>query len=87
MSKNDEEGSESPKISPIAEKLVASLTAYYYPADDFHEADETKSTRDLIEEMESVEEITASEVNFLMESYGFKLYYTGSGYEWMLKKR
>lgn len=71
---------------PIAQKLIASLLEYYSPAESLQESDETKTTSELIEEMEPMQDgISAADVNTLMETNGFKLHYTGCGYAWSLK--
>jgi hypothetical protein len=74
------------KPSPLSEELVIAFTQHFYPADDLADSDETKSTLEMIDEMESIGEILPWEVNFLMKEFNFKLHYTGSGYVWLLKK-
>ena len=81
------ENNNTPQFS-IAQKLIASLLKYYAPAETLQESDETKTTSELIEEMEPIQEgISAGDVNTLMETNGFKLIYTGQGYAWLLKIR
>ena len=71
---------------PIVERLVESLTNYYSPVCTPADADETKSTQELIEEMEQIQDsISPWEVNKLMEQNGFTMHYTGSGYVWLLR--
>ena len=82
MSENDEK-QPSPAFS---EKIFEALMAFYTPADNPSEADEMKSTQELIEEMEQVQSaISLDEINLLMETNGFNLHYNGSGYVWLLK--
>ena len=82
MNNEDEKKSEY----PIVERLVESLTSYYSPAKNPSEADESKTTQELIEEMEQIQDsIYPWEVNRLMEQKGFIMNYTGSGYVWLLK--
>lgn len=82
MKNEDEKKSEY----PIVERLVESLTSYYSPAKNPSEADESKTTQELIEEMEQIQDsIYPWEVNRLMEQKGFIMHYTGSGYVWLLK--
>ena len=70
----------------IVEKLMNRLIEFYSPADSPTEADETKSTQELIDEMEQIQDcVMPWEINKLMELHGFKLHYTGSGYVWLLK--
>ena len=83
----DQNPEENPEVYTLSEKLFEALTAWYIPAESPKDADETKSTQDLIEEMETMQEVSPWEVNKLMEGAGFKIHYTGSGYEWMLKLR
>jgi len=72
--------------TPIIERLVDSLLQFYEPAKTPSSADETKSTQELIEEMDQMQDgIMTWEVNKLMELHGFKMHYTGSGYVWLLK--
>ena len=85
MKKKDDD--EKPPEPTLSEKLFEALTAFYSPAKSPSEADETKSTQDLIEEMETMQEVQPWEVNKLMEKAGFKIHYTGTSYEWLLKKR
>lgn len=76
----------SPKIkSAISEKLIVALAAFYQPAESLADADDSKSTLELIDEMSGIEQIYPYEVNELMERNGFKLHYNGSGYLWLLK--
>ena len=80
------ESEDSPKIkSAISEKLIEALVAFYQPAESLTEADDTKSSHELISEMSGIEEIFPYEVNRLMEEGGFKLHYNGSEYVWLLK--
>lgn len=83
----DEKDDQKPEEPTLSEKLFEALTAWYRPAENPQDADETKSTQDLIEEMETMQEVLPWEVNKLMETGGFKIHYTGSGYEWLLKKK
>ena len=81
----DDEKQPTPSFS---EKLFEALMAFYSPAENPSEADEMKSTQELIEEMEQIfPSVLPEEINVLMESKGFKLHYTGSGYAWLLKVR
>lgn len=82
--KTDDEKPEEKKSS-ISEKLVEALIAYYSPADSPEDANETKSTQELINEMSDMDEIYPNEVNRLMEEHQFKIQYNGSGYVWLLK--
>ena len=80
MSENDEK-----QPDPILNALIDALLCYYLPAETASEADESKSTQEIIEEMDQIEEVLPSIVNNLMVEHGFKLNYTGSGYVWLLK--
>ena len=72
----------------IVEKLILSLTEFYRPAATLAEADETKTTQELIDEMEGIQDsILPWSVNQLMEANNFKLHYNGTGYVWLLKAR
>jgi len=83
--KEDDEKQPTPSFS---EKLFDALMAFYVPAENPASADETKSTQELIEEMDQMETaISPDEINVLMESHGFILHYTGNGYVWLLKTR
>jgi len=80
------ENNNTPEKSSMAQKLIESLLQYYTPAASLPESDETKTTNELIEEMEPIQDgIDARDVNTLMETNGFVLQYTGSGYVWLLK--
>ena len=79
---------EEKKDDLIAAKLVAALTEFYGPAANLAEADETKTTQELIDEMEGIQDsILPWSVNQLMEANNFKLHYNGTGYVWLLKAR
>jgi len=81
-----ETNTEQPQNTPIAAKLIEALTSYYDPCTTPADADDTKSTQELIEEMDQIQDaIFPFEVNALMEQHGFKLHYNGSGYVWLLK--
>lgn len=82
MSENDEK-----QQNPILSALIDALLSYYSPAENTSEADDSKSTQDLIEEMDQIADVSPDDVNKLMEEHGFKLNYTGSGYVWMLKTK
>lgn len=82
------EKDDQPKLPTIIEKLFESLMAFYTPAETAAEATETKSTQELIEEMDQIADgIFPFQVNVFMETNGFKLHYTGLGYVWLLKTR
>ena len=85
MSDNDknEETPQAPAPT-ISKQIFDSLMAFYSPAETPAEADEQKSTYELIEEMGEIEEITPAAVNKLMMNDGFRLHYTGMGYVWLL---
>ena len=77
---------EKPQNPAFSEKIFEALMGFYTPADNQSEADEMKSSQDLIEEMEQVQsDISTYWINGLMVSHGFKLSYNGSGYVWLLK--
>jgi hypothetical protein len=76
---------QKPQTPTTSEKLFEAFMQYYSPALHPDQADEMKSTTELIEEMEGIDEILPWEINKLMEENGFKLHYTGSGYVWLLK--
>lgn len=82
MSKNDEK-----QQDPILSALIDALLSYYSPAGTAADATDSKSTQEIIEEMDQVEEVSPADVNNLMVQHGFKLNYTGSGYVWLLKAR
>jgi len=82
MNENDEK-QPTPSFS---EKLFDALMAFYIPAESPASADEMKSTQELLEEMEQIlPSISIDDINTVMESNGFKLHYTGSGYVWLLR--
>ena len=79
---------EKSKTLSVSEKIFDALLEFYAPAENSAGADEMKSTQDLIEEMNQIEnDIPLNEINTLMEANGFKLHYTGIGYSWLLKTR
>jgi hypothetical protein len=67
--------------------MFAILNDYYEPAYSLHESQDMKSTQELLEEMECMQEVYPWEINKLMADGGYKMQYTGSGYAWLLKKR
>jgi hypothetical protein len=71
----------------IEESLVALIFDRYAPADTYPESTDQKTTLDLIDEMESTTDIAKSKVKMAMEDKGFKLYYTGNEFVWLLKER
>jgi len=81
-----ETNTEQPQTTPIAAKLIEALIAFYEPCSTPADADDTKSTLELIDEMDPIQDsIFPFEINALMETNGFKLHYNGSGYVWLLK--
>lgn len=88
MENSDEPKTEKTDDPTIVETLIETLTQFYHPALTFADADETKSTQELIDEMEGIQDcIQPWSVNKLMESHNFKLHYNGSGYVWLLKMK
>ncbi|MEI7424322.1 MAG: hypothetical protein WCK18_19625 [Prolixibacteraceae bacterium] len=75
------------KKPSLVEKLVEAFTLHYEPAIDVSDSDEMKSTRDILAEMNSIDEIFPYEVNKLMEDYGFKIHYNGNNFVWLLKEK
>ena len=71
----------------LVEKLVEAFTLHYEPAIDVSDTDEMKSTRDILSEMNSIDEISPYEVNKLMEDHGFNIHYNGSCFVWLLKEK
>lgn len=67
--------------------LVALIFDRYAPAETYPESTETKSTLDLIDEMESTCDVSKSKIKLAMEAKGFKLHYTGNEFVWLLKER
>lgn len=82
MSENDKK-----QLDPFLSALIDALLSYYSPADTAADATDSKSTQEIIEEMDQIEDVLPADVNNLMVQHGFKLNYTGSGYVWMLKTR
>jgi hypothetical protein len=74
------------KVS-LVEKLVEAFTSHYEPAIDVSDSDEMKSTKEIILEMSSIDEISSEAVNNLMEEHGFNLHYNGSCFVWLLKEK
>ena len=71
----------------LFDTIIETLTGYYSPACSMADADETKTTAELVEEMESVMGIQPVEVSTALAGAGFKLHYTGTQYVWLLKSR
>lgn len=71
----------------VEESLVALIFDRYAPAKTYPESTETKSTLDLIDEMESTCDVSKSKIKLAMEDKGFKLHYTGNEFVWLLKER
>lgn len=82
MIENDEK-----QQDPILSALIDALLSYYSPADTAADATDSKSTQEIIEEMDQIKDVSIADVNKLMSLHGFKLNYTGSGYVWLLKAR
>lgn len=75
------------QIISTEESLVALIFDRYAPAETYPESTETKSTLELIDEMESSADVSKSKIKLAMENKGFKLHYTGNEFVWLLKER
>lgn len=67
--------------------IIETFTRFYTPAASLADADDIKTTLDLIDEMESIATIYPIEVSTALTQAGFKLHYTGTQYVWLLKNR
>ena len=83
---NSIENQEEKSLS-LVEKLIEAFTLHYEPSIDFSDTDEMKSTKDIISEMSSIEEISTDEINKVMEDHGFNIHYNGSSFVWLLKEK
>lgn len=78
---------EASETFSFEEQLVAIILKQYDPAASVAEATEQKSSTELIDEMESVIEPEKNKLYVAMTDVGFKLYYTGESFVWLLKEK
>lgn len=67
------------------QELISALMQTYLPADSVSSADEMKTTLELLDEFESMVDVSKDSVFTAMQAAGFKTWYTGSGFVWLLK--
>ena len=77
---------EAPVAEPVEAQLVKLLAEMYHPAATIAESTEQKTTSELIDEMESSSDVSKNKVKMAMDASGFKLYYNGSEYVWLLNQ-
>lgn len=71
----------------IEEELVALIFERYEPVEVLAESTEQKTTVDLIDEMEAFTDVSKSKLTTSLKQFGFKPYYTGDQFVWLLKER
>lgn len=71
----------------IEEELVALIFDRYEPVETLPESTDQKTTLDLIEEMEAFTSVSKFMLVKSMKACGFKPYYTGDQFVWLLKER
>lgn len=87
---NDEEKTtnEEPKANTtptVTDYLLEAFMAYYEPATPGDPEAEPKTTNDIIDEMESIEEVQKGIVASYLANNGFKITYTEAGPFWYVK--
>ena len=65
--------------------LISVLMQTYLPAESVENSDEMKTTLELLDEFESMVDVSKDTVFAAMQSAGFKTWYTGYGFVWLLK--
>lgn len=75
------------KEPAIEEELVALIFDRYEPVETLPESTDQKTTLDLIEEMEAFTSVSKYMLVKSMKACGFKPYYTGEQFVWLLKER
>ena len=77
-----------PEETELAKELLSSLMEFYCPAFDFTDSDETKTTKELVEEMGLVEpSLVMKDVYDILKNNGFRIKYNGMAYVWLLKNK
>lgn len=83
VSQSEETKSEGPSIE---EQLVDLICQRYSPVETLQESSDQKTTLELIDEMESFSEVYKTKIVLAMKDKGFKPYYTGESFVWLLKE-
>lgn len=71
----------------IEEELVAMISERYAPAESLSESTDQKTTLDLIDEIESFTDVSKAKLVMALKAWGYKSYYTGDKFVWLLKER
>lgn len=76
------------KTTPtLTDHLLEAFNAYYQPCEPTHPAAEYKSTNDITNEMENIAHIEQGIVATALVQKGFKIHYTATGPQWVLKPK
>lgn len=71
----------------IIAALVEDISEYYAPAESAADADELKSSVELMEELAAFTDIDATSIMRQMMFEGFQFRYIDGGFVWLLKLR
>ena len=86
--KEDELDKELQDDNPgIEEELVAMIAERYEPVETLAESTDQKTTLDLIDEIESFTDVSKPKLVMALKNWGFKPYYTGNQFVWLLKEK
>jgi hypothetical protein len=68
-------------------ELCEAISSYFLPATSINDADELKSTTELMDEIEAFVDVKKNDLYDAMKSLGFNYTYSGTGFTWLLKLR
>jgi hypothetical protein len=70
-----------------SDELCEAISKHFSPATSINDADELKSTIELMDEIEGLVDVDKNELYDAMKQLGFTYTYSGTGYAWLLKLR
>lgn len=71
----------------IEEELVAMISERYAPVESLTDSTDQKTTLDLIDEIESFTDVSKAKLVMALKACGYKSYYTGDQFVWLLRER
>lgn len=81
---NKEPKQETPTVT---DHLLEAFMAFYEPAEPGDQDADQKTTNDIIDEMETIEEVQKGIVASYLANHGFKIVYTAAGPFWYMKPK
>ncbi len=85
--KNTDKESQKEHLPTVTDHLLTAFMAYYQPAEATDPEAEPLTTNDIIDQMESIEEVCKSVVSSYLAANGFKISFSAAGPFWYVKPK